>query len=279
MGNVGYFGVLTPVSGSEQRDMNYISSASNDKIKYAVKLGKSAAFRRQEGLFFLEGARLCSDAARTGIKIACCYLTGQAGEKYADYLSEIEKTGCEMCEISEQVAAKLSDTQSAQGVFCLCSIPNVNPQLKAGGKYLALEQLQDPSNLGAVCRTAEALGLSGLIVSGGCDIYNPKVQRAAMGSLLRLEITEVDSMPEFIENAKALGFRCFASVPDSDAQPINKLNFEGSVIMCIGNEGNGLTKETIEMCDMRVTIPMAGRAESFNAAAAAAILAWEICKA
>ncbi|MBR5260766.1 MAG: hypothetical protein IKV47_01205, partial [Oscillospiraceae bacterium] len=104
--------------------------------------------------------------------------------KYEDYVSLIISKSEVCCEISAEVSQKLSGTENSQGVFCIC---RAKPQTQADslntqGKYLALENLQDPSNLGAICRSAEALGLDGLIVSGGCDIYNPKALRAAMGS-------------------------------------------------------------------------------------------------
>ncbi|MBR2868224.1 MAG: RNA methyltransferase [Clostridia bacterium] len=151
-------------------------------------------------------------------------------------------------------------------------------ELDPKGKYLALENLQDPSNLGAVCRTAEALGLSGLIVSGGCDLYNPKALRAAMGSSLRIPIIETRDIVSLLCSATANGMHTYASVPRSDAVDIRKADLNGGVIICVGNEGSGLSQSTICECETAVTIPMGGRAESFNASAAAAILAWELMR-
>ena len=160
--------------------MEKITARTNDKIKYAVRLGESASFRKQNGEFFLEGARLCYDAAKTGVEIKQAFFTAAALEKYSAYAESIIATGCICFEISGDVAKKLSDTENPQGVFCICKAKDKTESLNYSGKYLALENLQDPSNLGAVCRTVEALGLNGLIVSGGCDINNPKALRAAM---------------------------------------------------------------------------------------------------
>ena len=143
---------------------------------------------------------------------------------------------------------------------------------------LALENLQDPSNLGAVCRTAEALGLSGLIVSGGCDIYNPKALRAAMGSSLRISLTETKELTTLLKEAEKNGMKTYASVPRSDAADIRRVSLDGGVIICVGNEGSGLSDEAVGVCSSTVTIPMLGRAESFNASAAASILAWELMR-
>ena len=258
--------------------MEKITARTNDKIKYAVRLGESASFRKQNGEFFLEGARLCFDAAKTGVEIKQAFFTAAALGKYSAYTESIIATGCICCEISNDVARKLSDTENPQGVFCICKAKEKTEKLNYSGKYLALENLQDPSNLGAVCRTAEALGLDGLIVSGGCDIYNSKALRAAMGSLLRIPLVEPQNLVSLLEDAAANGMQTYASVPRSDAEDIRKVNLDGGVIICVGNEGSGLSQATVDACKAAVTIPMRGRAESFNASAAAAILAWELMR-
>ncbi|MBQ2693930.1 MAG: RNA methyltransferase [Clostridia bacterium] len=258
--------------------MEKITARTNDKIKYAVRLGESASLRKEAGEFFLEGARLCFDAVQTGIEIRQAFFTAKAIWKYSEYVeSIIAKSG--ICyEISAEVSQKLSGTENPQGVFCICGMKSggLSAELNPNGKYIALENLQDPSNLGAVCRSAEALGLDGLIVSGGCDVYNPKALRAAMGSSLRMPVISVDSLPELIKTANGLGMQTLASVPRNTATDIRKVSMQGGVICCVGNEGSGLTDSVITECKTQVVIPMSGRAESFNASAAAAILAWEL---
>ncbi len=259
--------------------MEKITARTNDKIKHAVRLGESASLRKEAGEFFLEGARLCFDAVQTGIEIKQAFLTAKALLKYPEYTdSIIAKSG--ICyEISMEVSQKLSDTENPQGVFCICAIKkDVSKKLNPNGKYIALENLQDPSNLGAVCRSAEALGLDGLIVSGGCDVYNPKALRAAMGSSLRMPVISVENLPVLLNEAKSLGMQTLASVPRNTATDIRKISMEGGVICCVGNEGSGLSDKAINACGELVTIPMNGRAESFNASAAAAILAWELMR-
>lgn len=112
--------------------------------------------------------------------------------------------------ITEEISRRLGDTQSPQGIFCICEVLDKRPgddTIEKNGSYIALENIQDPSNLGAVARTAEALGLSGLIVSGGCDLYSPKAQRAAMGSLLRVPVLRMDSMEAALHACRAQGMR------------------------------------------------------------------------
>ena len=258
--------------------MEKITARTNDKIKYAVRLGESASLRKEAGEFFLEGARLCYDAVQTGIEIKQAFFTAKALWKYSEYTESIIARSGICYEISAEVSQKLSDTENPQGVFCICKMrdDHFTLSLRPDGKYIALENLQDPSNLGAVCRSAEALGLDGVIVSGGCDVYNPKALRAAMGSSLRIPVISAENLAEFIGRANDSGMLTLASTPRSTATDIRKISMQGGVICCVGNEGSGLSEEVINACGMQAVIPMSGRAESFNASAAAAILAWEL---
>ncbi len=261
--------------------MEKITSKSNDKIKFAVKLREKYSFRKENGLFFIEGARLCYDAAISGIQVKELFVTENAKEKYNEYVDYIEERAETSCLVSSDVAQKLCDTSTPQGVFCVCKVLDKNTnigKIKYNGKYIALEDVSNPQNFGAVIRTAEAMGLDGVIVSGGCDVYNPKSQRAAMGSLFRLNVIETENLPLLLTQLKSEGMTVFAGVPDSDAEKITEVSMDGGVISVIGNEGNGITEETKSVASKLVTIPMKGRAESLNAAAAASIMIWEMMR-
>ncbi len=261
--------------------MENITSKANDKIKYAVKIRENSAFRKSEGLFFCEGARLCYDGALTGIEAAELFYTEKALLKYGDYVSFVKNKALRSFVVSEDVAEKLSDTKGNQGVFCLFKMLDKNTnigKIKYNGKYIALEDVSNPANLGAVVRTAEAVGLDGVIVSGGCDIYNSKSQRAAMGSLFRMDIVEVDSLPLLFEMLSKEGMSILAGVPDSTAQKLTEVDMSGGVVAVVGNEGNGITEATLKSATKLVTIPMKGRAESLNAAAAASIIICEMMR-
>ena len=261
--------------------MEKITSKANDRIKYAVKIRENATFRKQEKLFFTEGARLCFDAASSGVEICELYVTEKALSKYEDYVRLVEKSAERCFVVSEDVAEKLSDTKNNQGVFCLCKMLDKNTnigKIKYNGKYIALEGVSNPANFGAVVRTAEAVGLDGVIVSGGCDIYNPKSQRAAMGSLFRLNVVETDDLPKTLKLLSENGMSIYAGVPAPSAEKITEVDMNGGVVAVIGNEGNGITEETCYAATKLVTIPMKGRAESLNAAAAASIIIWEMMR-
>ncbi len=254
-----------------------LTSRSNERVRLAAAVSKSAKTRRENGLFFLEGARLCGDAAASGTVVSLCLYTDDAAEKYADTLRAILRSAREAYRINAALSDYLGQTEHPQGVFCLCEMREADVSFDPQGKYMAFSALQNPDNLGAFSRTAEALGLSGLVLEGGCDVYNPKALRASMGSLLRLPVLRVDDLCAFLAGCRSAGMRTYASTPDSAAMPVTAADFSGGTVCVVGNEGAGLPDALLSSCTP-VTIPMAGRAESFNAAAAAAILAWEMMR-
>ena len=260
--------------------MELITSKTNDKIKYAIKLRDSSAFRREENSFFIESARLVKDAALSNAEIKMLFVTEESQEKYSEYLSDILKSTKKVFVITKEIAEKMSDTKSTQGVFAVVSMldkfANIS-KIKYYGKYIALEEISNPSNFGAICRTAEAVGLDGIIIKGGCDIYNPKVLRAAMGALFRLDVVVTDDLISLLDNLKTNSMKIYGSVPDANAEKITNIDKSQGMVCVIGNEGNGISDEVKGFSEL-VTIPMNGYAESLNAAAAATIIMWEMMR-
>ncbi len=258
-----------------------ITSKDNSRVKYAVKLRDKDSFRKSEGVFLIEGARLCYDAALSGMQITDLFVTENSIVKYSDYVRSVKDSAERSFVVSQEVAQKLSDTKTSQGVFCIVKMLDKNANIGKiiyNGKYIALDNVSNPSNFGAIVRTAEAMGLNGVIVCGGCDIYNPKSQRASMGSLFRLDIIECESLPELFEDLKTQGMKIYAGVPDSNALKITEADMSGGVVCVVGNEGNGIADDVKAAATQLVTITMKGRAESLNASAAASIIIWEMMR-
>lgn len=250
-----------------------ITSKDNAVVKLAVKLQESGRARRAHGLFVLEGLRLCRDAAENGYRFDSLLVSKTAYEKYADVVSALAKTSDKCFLLSDSVFLKISDTKSPQGIIAFCPFCDNKTDLKRDGKYIALENLSDPSNLGAVSRTAEALGIDGIILSGGgCDPYSPKALRASMGALLRIPLIQTDDFFTFLKDS---GLPLFACVVDGNAKSLTEVDLSGGCIALIGNEANGLTPDATQI-STPVTIRMSGRAESLNAAVAASIVMWEM---
>lgn len=257
--------------------MDRIESTSNEKIKLAVKVATSSKHRRETGLFFLEGLRLCRDAAITGYEIVCTFVSENALQRLGEELNVILSSSKQSFVISHSVEQKITRAQTPQGIFCLCKKHETEYKFNFSGKYIALENVQDPANFGAICRTAEALGINGAVTYGCCDLYNPKTQRAAMGSALRLPIIETENLKSTLLSLSENGMKLYATTPRSDAEKITDVDFSGGAVAVIGNEGNGVSDEIFAVCE-KITIPMGGRAESLNASMAAAITMWEMMR-
>lgn len=258
--------------------MEKITSKTNNCIKQAAKLSASGAARRKSGQFLLEGVRLCCDALNSKMRPLTVLVTESCLGKHEAVLSPLVTACKQSYFITEDIACKLADTVHPQGVFCICETALIQMQPRPGGKYIVLDHVQDPSNLGAVIRTAEALGLDGAVVGGGVDLYNPKALRASMGSLLRFPVLAVASIPDMLVVLKQMGIRVLATVPDQNALSITSIPMTGGLAAVIGNEANGVSPAVMQAATDVVSIPMPGRAESLNAATAATITIWEMMR-
>ena len=253
-----------------------ITSKDNQLIKFVSLLQSSAKHRKTNKLFVLEGLRICDDAYQNNIKFDKLIVTKSAYNKYIEHIN-LFATASDSCYVlKDDLFKKISDTNSPQGVIVVAKMPNLCKNISPQGRYIALENLADPSNLGAIARTAEALGVSGIILTtDSCDPYSPKSLRSSMGTLLRLPIYIVDDICEFINQNN---LRAFACVVDKDAASISMQHFKNGDVLLIGNEANGLTDIAKQNAHCCITINMQGKAESLNAAAAAAIAMWEMVK-
>ncbi len=260
--------------------MKHITAKDNPFIKHINKLIKSSKYRRECGEFVAEGVRLCDDALRSGAEISAVVASEFALKKYSEELEALVENASDAYSVSNQLFASFSDTKSPQGILCVIKTLDKHSlfdKIKCNGKFIALDNVQDPSNLGTILRTAEAVGIDGVILSHDCcDIYSPKVVRGSMGAVFRLPSMITDTISGFLKSHTELF--SFAAVVDSNADSIVRTAFPKSCVVCVGNEGNGLKPETVEACCKAITIPMIGRAESLNAAVAAGIIMWEMMR-
>ena len=255
---------------------NIIKSKDNPVIKLYQRLSSSKKERLQYGLFVLEGARIVEDAVRENADIRYLIFTESAFGRADQFQVDLRTT--KLIVISNELGNRIASTEKTQGIFAVCAIPSASvTEFKENGKYVVLYGLQDPGNVGMIIRTADAFGVDGVILSGSCDVYSPKVIRSTMGSIFREDIIiENDGEKLFAmldENRVATS----AAVIDDDADNIRSCSFEGAHAVFIGNEGNGLPAEVARRCGRRVIIPMKSSINSLNAAMAAGIMMWELC--
>ncbi len=265
-----------------------ITSRANPRIVSAAKL-QEKKHRTAEKRFFFEGHKLFSEARAARIPIRCVIAEEQA---FAKYRALFEDPDFEILIVPQSVYEKITAEHAPQGIFCIADfLENLKfshtlstPPSQFGSimkaeryeKLLICDGLRDPGNLGTVIRTANALGFDRLILSDDCaDVYNPKTVRAAMGALFRLQMDCVHDIPASIAAMREAGYDIRAAALRDDAQPLGTYRVTDRTVFVIGNEGHGLSEETVNACSGSVIIPMAEGAESLNAAIAASLLMWE----
>lgn len=258
-----------------------ITSLHNKEIKETAALLARKKERDRRGLFVVEGPKMFGEAPME--RIERVYLAQSAAaqmyEKYGDRLSGLS---CET--VSDEVFVRMSDTKTPQGILCLVRQQHYNIEeiLRESKEkrmlFIILEDIQDPGNLGTIFRTAEAAGADGVIMSSWtADIYNPKTIRSTMGSVYRVPFFHVDQMEEAVRRLQKAGVAVYAAHLGGTAA-YDACDYQKSTAFLIGNEAKGLREETAACADARITIPMAGKVESLNAAVASSILLFEAAR-
>lgn len=254
-----------------------ITSRKNDAVKRFRELLRSKSLRDEEGIFAAEGDHLCGEIVKCGYEITAALLTERAQEKYPETAEALRSRAGELLVISGELAEYISDTKAPQGLFALAKKPKYTADFTGAARLVLLDGVQDPGNVGTIVRTAEALGFDGALMSPDCaDIWSPKALRASMGSALRLPCI-TGSLADIINSLKEYGFSVYGAMLDDNAAKLGELTFPEKAAVVIGSEGSGISPDVAALCSQAVYIPISG-AESLNAAAAAAIILWELSK-
>ncbi|MBQ7990707.1 MAG: RNA methyltransferase [Oscillospiraceae bacterium] len=255
----------------------YITSADNDRIKLYRRLYLDKRYRRKEGLFVLEGARLVSDAAGV-INFHSVFFTEDARKRYNAAYEKISAHS-RICVISDDIADTISGTDNPQGVYAILRSPEEKPIsdiVKDTHKAIILDNIQDPGNMGTMLRTADACGIDLVVLCECCDELSPKVVRSAMGSIMRVRISH-SSFEDAVSSLKEVGYRIYAAVI-GDGLHLGEFDFAQKSAVIIGNEGNGIPEKHAKLADDPMTIKMHGTVNSLNAAMAAGIIMWELSR-
>jgi TrmH family RNA methyltransferase len=182
-------------------------------------------------------------------------------------------------EVPEDVMRSISPAETPQGVLSVCALPNQTlPEELSGKRYVVLDGVQDPGNVGTILRTADAFGADGVFLINGCaDIYNPKTVRAAMGSLFRVDVRVCTDIAADIGKMRGDGFEIYAAMLDKTSRNVCDLELEnGKIGFVIGNEGHGVRESVRSSYTGSVIVPMCEGPESLNAAICASLLSWEV---
>lgn len=252
-----------------------ITSSANAQVKQLIQLQKKAKLRTQQDVFVVEGIKMYQEVPQE--RLVHTYASEGFYNKKRELFAGREKN---LTILADRIFESVSDTKTPQGILCLVRQYHYSCQdlLGAPGKkalIMALENIQDPGNLGTILRTAEGAGVTGILMTEGCvDLYNPKVIRSTMGSVYRMPFCYVSDFGGTIGKLKKEGVKWYAAhLRGTGAH--DTMNYTGPSGFLIGNESKGLSEETAALADDYVRIPMCGQVESLNAAVASAILMYE----
>ncbi len=253
--------------------MNLIRSRDNPFYKELAKLSGSARQRNKSNQTLLDGAHLLTAYLDSGDQPRHILLNAAAlndGE-IAGLLQRLK--GIPATQLDDKLFAGLSELKTPTGILALIDIPQ--PSVAQSHFALLLEDIQDPGNLGSMLRSAAAAGCDAVFLSSGCaDAWSPKVLRAAMGGHFALRIYERQDLPGV---AKSLPGTLLATSLHAK-HSLYDCDLRGKAAFLIGNEGAGLSAGLLKLATQEISIPMPGKIESLNAAAAAAICLFEVVR-
>ena len=247
-----------------------------------VKRFRALAQERADGEVLLDGVHLVEEALASGIRVDTVLFSESATRgRLAKLVRAVERTGSRTVTVTDAVFPAVSPVQHASGVVAIARVAaaSIDDVLRTRPSLLLLlDGVQDPGNLGAIVRAAEACGATGVIVgTSSADAFGWKALRGAMGSSLRVPIAQRVAMPQAVDRAKAGGVRVFAAVP-RDGTPLPACDLRGDTAVLVGGEGAGLSDRLIATADEKLTIPMNAPVESLNVAVASALVLYEAAR-
>lgn len=245
--------------------MTIITSKANSVVKNAKKLHQK---KYRKSAYLIEGWHLFEEAVQAGVTIEKIF----ALESYREQLVAFPQTVW----VSEDILLDLADSQTPQGIVAVVQKEEVEQVDLNQGKFLFLEDVQDPGNVGTIIRTADAAGFTGVIVSDkSADIYSLKTLRSMQGSHFHLPIYRMSSQ-RLLEGAKEADIPVLATTLSKDSVDYRELPPIENFVLVMGNEGQGISPLMAESADQLVHISMKGQAESLNVAVASGILIFHL---
>ncbi|MDD6262201.1 MAG: RNA methyltransferase [Clostridiales bacterium] len=247
-----------------------LTSRANEKVRRMRRLGSDAAFRRETGEFLCEGLHLLGEAVREKFTVTEVFWDGR-DENVEDTAKAL---GVRVTCVSPEIIGFCSTTLAPQGVLFSAKLPT-RSGIPAGKRFLILDSVADPGNVGTALRSADAFSVDAVLLTGACaDPFSPKVVRASMGAIFRTPVYRFDRA-DAKDVFAALGVPVFAAV--LGGEDLRERSLSSSAVV-IGNEAAGVSPEIRRLCSAGLAIPMSGRAESLNAGVAASIFAWEMSR-
>lgn len=242
-----------------------ISSKANPLIKSSKKL---LVKKNRRNSYLIEGWHLFEEAVKSNQTILNIFVIEEMRSKVPEHLS--------VTQVTFDVLKELTDSPTPQGIIAEMAIPDFGSPKIDPGKYLLLEDVQDPGNLGTLVRTADAAGFDGIILSEkSADLYNPKTLRSMQGSHFHISVWRTN-VYDYCRQMTENGIAVLATTLSDQSIDYKKVEKPNSFVLVMGNEGQGISPQMAELASQLIHINMPGQAESLNVAVAAGILIFSL---
>ncbi len=255
--------------------MQVISSKDNEFIKHVKKL-KDKKYRDINQEFVIEGIKLIIEAIEENAdikQIIICDNCLNSDVIPKKLMYEIAKYECVY--VTEKIFRTITDVNTPQGLLAIIGRNSTENEINYNQDIIvALDDIQDPGNLGTILRTVDSIGLNQILVSKGtADCYNPKVVRSTMGAIFRIKIIECDNLEKTLQEARNHQYKVIVTSLQTE-NSVYDIKYNKKVVV-IGNEANGVSAEIQNLADEKIKIPMLGKTESLNASVATGIVLYE----
>lgn len=259
----------------ESPKIDYIQSKDNKTIKHIISL-QQRKYRQKFGEYTVEGIRAVTDIGKKDFLRSILIRESKRSE--LEPLVQKGFTVSSVYVVQDPIFDKIEHSVNGQGILGIAKkcVNDLHSLIVEDGLYVALDGVQDPGNLGTIIRTAVAAGVKGIfLLKGTVDPYNEKCVRSTMSALCNIPIFEDVTLSEFYDFIKDNTIKTYVTSLEN-AKPYHTISYPKRTMIILGNEGNGVSREIIEMCDQAITIPMYGDIESLNVSIAAALCMYKV---
>lgn len=258
--------------------MHLITSPNNPLIKEIKSLSKKKD-RWIKREYIIEGTKPVKEALHENVEIINIFYSKRLFEREEGKKLFNDLKGNNIIELEDGLFKSISNMEKSQGVFVVAKFKDLKLEDIMNNKpYIYLDEIQDPGNMGTIIRSSDAFDMGGVIIGKGCvDPFNPKVVRASMSSIFRVDLIFEEDNKQTFNTFKKWGRRIIVTSLEN-SKDINKFSFKNDDIVVIGNEGKGVKADIIRIADEIIKIPMRGLAESLNAGVASSIIMYEISR-
>lgn len=252
-----------------------IESKDNSFIKEVKKL-KDRKQRKTAKQFLVEGIKSVEEVINSPYTLDSILYSEKMDGKIDSIIEGLNHSNVKIYKVKHEILKNLCSTENPQGILAVVNIKDFKVDTLKDGFYVLVDRVQDPGNIGTIIRSAHASGAKGIILTkGSVDIFNDKALRSTMGSAFHMPIIEDDG--EILPYLKLKGYKFLVSSLQSD-RDFFEVDLKGNLVICVGNEGNGVSDYIYDLGDIKVKIPMPGGAESLNVAVASSIMMFEIVR-